>query len=164
MRLELGPVPAGDVATWCRLARRLSCELRVHPGELEGIATQDLLDGWSQLIEAWDAAANSCLAKQDGGSAKQNSTEDPSQDTPPCNFRWSENVDTELAEYLLHGLDRIIQSSAIKDQLTKSEIHAHGSFTLAIVQAFVDGLSGEGRCHQHFVDQVRADFGARLDH
>ncbi len=143
MLLQVGPIPTDDINQWTRIARRILCELKVHPGDLDGVITDDLLDGWSDLIDTWSTAAAECA---------------------PDQFCWFNDIDNEQAEYLLHGLDIGVHSTVLREQLTDDEVARHRSITLTIVQAFIDGLSAEGRCQEHLVDQVRASFGADLDH
>ena len=143
MLLQVGPIPTDDINQWTRTARRILCELRVHPGDLDGVVTDDLLDGWSSLVDAWSTTAAEC---------------------EPDQFCWFDDVDNEQAEYLLHGLDIALHLRVVREQLTDSEFDRHRSITMNVVQAFVDGLSAEGRYHEHLVDQVRASFGAELDH
>ena len=142
MHLELGPLAAGDVQQWSRFARRVVCELRTDPADLEGVATADLLGGWTEMIDRWEHDA--AMGASD--------------------FRWSGDVDVERAEYLLHGLDRIMHSDSVRARLSTEDREQHSAFTMHLVQSFVDGLSVEGRCHQHYVDQVRGSMGAQLDH
>lgn len=118
------------------------CEFRVDPSDLEGVATSDILTQWQSLIDAWDLHAST---------------------TGPT-FRWSSHIDIELAEYLLHGLDRCVQSEAVQVLATPKEQATYAAFTFHVMQAFVDGLSGQGGCHEHLIDQIRASVGARLDH
>ncbi len=142
MLLELGPLAAQDVQDWARFARRMICEFRVDPSDLEGVATSDFLEEWQSLIDAWDRHART---------------------TGPA-FRWSSHLDVELAEYLLHGMDRCVNSDAVQRLATEEERAAYAAFTFHVVQAFVDGLAGQGSCHEHLIDQIRASVGARLDH
>ncbi len=147
MLVELGPLPATDVQHWARFARRLVVELRTNPGDLEGIATEDLLRQWSNLIEQWAALASK---PGDGKGAGEPS------------FRWSETMDCELAEFLLHGLERILHSPSVRAKITVNESNLHRPFTMHVVQALIDGLSAEGQPHVDYVEQVRARFGAAL--
>jgi hypothetical protein len=140
MLVELGPFAADDVQSWARFARRLIIELRVDPGDLDGVATDDLLDQWSTLIDDWAEAA-------------------ASGDT----FRWSHVLDTELGEFLLHGLDRCFHSPAVQARVTGEESLTYRSFTVHVFQAFVDGLDSEGVAHEHYADQIRASLGRSLD-
>ncbi len=143
MLLELGPVPTDAVCQWSKFARRVLVELRLSTDELNGLVSDDQISGWAELVDRWDDHAAS-------------SDDD--------DFRWSGTLDTEMAEYLLHGLDQLLHSDQLKGRFTTEEVDTHWSFTLAILQAFVDGLSVEGRCHEHYVDQVRAHFKESLDH
>ena len=143
MLVELGPLPATGVHQWTRFARRVIVELRANPHDLQGIATEDMLKQWSNLIEQWAAAS------VDG--------------SDEASFRWSKEIDSELAEFLLHGLERILHSTEAQARITTEESIMHRPFTMHVVQAFVDGLSAEGQTHIHYVDQIRALFGAALD-
>lgn len=118
------------------------CELRVDPQDLEGVATTDFLDQCSLLIDAWE-----CDAALDAS-----------------DFRWSASIECESAEYLLHGIDRCLQSETLTNRATVEELSSHEPFMMHVVQSLVDGLSTEGRCSEHLCDQVRASFGAALDH
>lgn len=142
MHLELGPVAAGDVQQWARFARRIVCEMRVDPDDLEGVATTDFLDQCTQLIDVWerDAALGS------------------------ADFRWSAPIECENAEYLLHGIDRCLRSNRLVSLATVDELGSHEPFMMHIVQSLVDALSAEGRCSEHLCDQVRASLGSALDH
>ena len=142
MLLELGPVEAGHVQHWARFTRRMLCELRVAPVDLSGVATTDFLDRCNGWIDRWEQ------------SAAANGTE----------FRWSESIEPEMAEYLLHGIDRCLRSEQFVGRVTPAERETHEPFTMHVVQALVDGLSSEGQCSRHLCDQVRASLGAALDH
>jgi len=142
MLLELGPVPAGDVQQWSRFVRRMICELRVDPADLDGVATSDFLDACTQMIDVW--ARDAAL-----GDAE---------------FRWSQDIESEAAEYLLHGLDRCLHSTRLAERATHEELTAHHPFMMHVVQSLVDGLTAEGSCHEQLCDQVRASLGASLDH
>lgn len=142
MLLELGPVPTDVVHQWSKFARRVIVELRLSTAELDGVYSDDQISGWATLIDRWDSHATTA-----------NSSD----------FRWSESIDTEMAEYLLHGLDQLLHSDHLSERFTQDEFETHWEFTLRILQAFVDGLSVEGRCHEHYVDQVRAHFKESLD-
>jgi hypothetical protein len=140
MLVELGPVATDDVQSWARFARRLIVELRVDPGDLDGVATEDLLDQWSQLIDDWVTTS-----------------------TKSETFRWSRVLDPELGEFLLHGLDRCFHSPDMQRRVTEQESVAHRSFTVHVFQGFLDGLDSEGVAHEQYADQIRASLGRSLD-
>lgn len=142
MLLELGPVDSGNVRQWTRFVRRVLCDLRVDPAGLGGVATPDFLDRCSQSLDRWEHEA--ALAGTE--------------------FRWSQDIEPELAEYMLHGIERCMNSPQVTGRVTDAERQIHRPFTLHVVQALVDGLSAEGRCSEHLCDQVRASLGAELDH
>lgn len=140
MLVEVGPVPAADVRGWTRFARRVLVEVRTDPGDLAGVATDDLLLPWSRLIDQWATAA------ADGES-----------------FRWSIRLESEMAEYLLYGLERCLFSPAVLARVTSEEAARQRPFTLHLVRAFVEGLEAEGLTHAHYADQVRASLGDSLN-
>ena len=142
MLVELGPVAPAEVQGWSRFARRLITELRTDPHELQGIATDDLLCQWSTLIDQWAAVAGE--APVDGS------------------FRWSQPIDCEEAEFLVHGLERCLHSATIGSLVTAEEAERYSPFTLHVIQAFLDGLVAEGTAHEHLADQIRALFGSAL--
>jgi hypothetical protein len=78
-------------------------------------------------------------------------------------FRWSRPLDIEVAEFLLHGLERSLTSRRLMARITPEESAAQRPFTLHVIRAFVDGLVGEGQTHEHYADQVRASFRNSLD-
>jgi len=142
MLLELGPVEAAHVRQWARFTRRILCELRVDPGDLGGVATPDFLDRCTAWVDQWERNAS----------------------TGDHDFRWSEWIEPEQAEYVLHGIDRCLHSDRLGERMTTAERADYVPFTMHVVQALVDGLSTEGRCSEHLCDQVRASLGASLDH
>ena len=109
-------------------------------GTWRGSPPTDLLDQWSKLLDEWSEAA-------------------ATGDT----FRWSRTLDTELGEFLLHGLDRGFHSAAVNAMVTDEESMVHRSFTAHVFQAFVEGLESEGVAHEHYADQIRASLGHSLD-
>lgn len=142
MLLELGPVPAEDVQQWARFVRRMICELRVDPADLDGVATTDFLDACTKMIDSW---------ARDAGMGEPE-------------FRWSQIIECETAEYLLHGLDRCLHSAGLAERATPEELATHHPFMMHVVQSLVDGLTAEGACHEQLCDQVRVSLGASLDH
>ena len=140
MLVELGPVDVSEVQQWTRIARRLVTELRTNPADLEGIATEDLLGQWSKLIDAWALAS-----------------------TGTDEFRWSQAIDSDLAEFLLHGLDRCFHSSQVQARITSDELSAYLPFTMHVLHAFVDGLSAEGGPCVEYVEQLKGSLGDSLD-
>ncbi len=141
MLLELGPMAADDMSQWARFARRVICELRVDSAELTGVVTNDFLTAWQGLVDVWDRAANS----------------------GDVVFRWSSDMDAEVAEFLVYGFERCVQSSTIRHLTTPDERDRHRDVTYAILRTFAEALAAEGRCHEHLIDQIRASAGHRLD-
>lgn len=144
MLVELGPLAAADVCGWIRFARRVIVELRVDPHDLEGVATDDLLRQWSGLIDEWAQVAQTAEAAS-------------------TQFRWSTEIDSEVAEFLLHGFERVMRSPGVQAKITEEEAETRRPFSLHVVGAFVDGLEGEGTTHGLYADQIRASLGSSLD-
>lgn len=141
MLLALGPLPPADVRNWVRFARRVVCELRLDPGDLAGVVDADSLDGWSDLLDSWDAAAVA------------------SEDT----FRWTDDsIDAEVCAYLLYAMDRVVSSNDVQSRLTPGEAREHAPFTMLVVKSFADGLCSVGTCQSHLVAQVMASLDERM--
>ena len=142
--VELGPVPAVEVEGWTRFARRMIVELRVAPGDLEGVASEDLLVRWSDLIDQWATVAS------EGRS-------------PNETCRWSVEVEVEVGEYLLHGLERCFHSPVVQARITETEAQTQRPFTMHLIEAFIDALTAEGVGHEEYAEVIRASLGGSLD-
>lgn len=141
MLVELGPVGADEAQAWTRFARRMLCELRTNPADLASVAGEDWLRQWSTLVDQWASVASAAEGQS---------------------FRWSESIDCEQAEYMLHGLQQCLASHQFQAKITEAESATHTPFTLHVLKAFADGLIAEGRAHEHYVEQMR-DSLATLD-
>lgn len=104
----------------------------------------DLVRLWCHYIDEW--AAEASVASADSRT-----------------FRWSEELEPEVGEFLLHGLDQCLHSNALSSAVTPAESAAYRSFTMTVVRAFVDGLATEGKSCEHYVDQVLTSFGGYID-
>ena len=142
MVLELGPCPAPEAKGWTKFARRVIIELRSDPEAVSQVSP-DLISLWGHYIERWSAHASEAEAEGEP-------------------FRWSETMEPEVGEFLLHGLDRCLHSSFLKQAATEAETAEHMGFTLNVVRAFVDSLTTEGKACCHYVDQVLTSFGSEL--
>ncbi|MDH3303208.1 MAG: hypothetical protein OES24_22115 [Acidimicrobiia bacterium] len=143
MLVELGPCPAVEAEGWTKFARRLIIELRSDPEAMSRVSP-DMVDLWGVYIDRWSAKA-----------AEAESSGDP--------FRWSGQIDPEVGEFLLHGLDKCLHSPFIREAATPLEAATHKPFTMTVVRAFVDGLASEGESCCHYVDQVLTSFSDVLD-
>ena len=143
MVLELGPCPAREAGDWTKFARRMIVELRSDSKIMRNVSP-DLVSLWSDYIEQWSAQATRATA----------------DDIP---FRWSDTIEPEVGEFLLHGLDQCLHSPFLKHAATQAETDAHMGFTMSVVRAFVDSLGAEGKSYSHYVDQVLTSFSAELD-
>lgn len=143
MVLELGPCPAEDVLRWSKFARRIVIELRSTP-EYDELVSPDVVDLWAQTLDEWASQAKSLSG----------------QDSP---FRWTSELEPEVVEFLLHGLDRCLHSPAVMSWVTPQEAEEQRMFTMRVVQAFVDGLSAEGHGCQHYADQILTSLSDLLE-
>lgn len=141
--LELGPCPAEDVLRWSKFARRILVQLRSDCGQ--GLVSPDVVDLWANTLDDWSSTAISVSG-------------DP--DTP---FRWTSELEPEVVEFLLHGLDKCIHSPTVMSWVTPPEAREQRAFTMLVVRAFIDGLHVEGRSCQHYADQILASFGDLLE-
>lgn len=139
MVLELGPCQADEVTDWVRFARRILLELRAVP-ESDQPVSPDVIELWSRTLDDWAATARSF-------------------EPGPEPFRWSDDFDPEVAEFLLHGLDRCLHSPVVMNWITPTEASRQQPFTMRVVRAFVDGLNTEGTSCRHYADQVTASLG-----
>ena len=135
MVLELGPVDASETLAWTKFARRLMVELRADPCELAGIATDDFLRPWADLIGQWAEEAGA-------------------PDTHE--FRWTQSIDDDVAEFLLHGLERCMASPSVAGRVSPDEILRHSRFTRHVAKAFIAGLTIEGRPCEHYTERLEA--------
>ena len=134
MLLDLGPCPAQDALRWSTFARRLVAEIGTT-ADLDRAGATDLLGAWSTLIDDWFDRATAC--------------EDA--DEP---FRWASDVEPEMAEFLLDGLDRSLHSPVVRDLCTDDEIERQRPFTVLVVRSFIDGLAAESDGCRQYADQV----------
>lgn len=116
-------------------ARRIVAELRSAPGPDQPAASDDLLELWTRTIEQWNEQARWCRR----------------QDRP---FRWVSELDPEMAEFLLAGLDRSLHSERVRDLCTDEEIARQRPFTVLVIRSFVDGLTSESEGCRQYADQV----------
>lgn len=140
--LDLGPFPAEDALHWSKFARRIVIELRSSP-DVDRATTMDLLDQWSDTIDQWSDQANRCVAA----------------DLP---FRWASDVEPEMAEFLLAGLDRSLHSQAVRQLCTEAEIERQRPFTVLVLRSFIDGLASEGEGCRQYADQVTTSLRGML--
>lgn len=142
--LEVGPCPTEDVLRWSKFARRILAELRTT-SEAGRLVSNDVVDLWSQTLDDWSATAQAASAE------------------PDRPFRWTGELEPEVAEFLLDGLDRCLHSPTVMSWVTPAEAEEQRAFTTLVVRAFVDGLSAEGRSCRHFADQIHVSLGNLLD-
>ncbi len=134
MVLDLGPCSAEDALDWSKFARRIVVELRSSP-DFDRASSGDLLEVWSKTIDQWSDQASRCVES----------------DQP---FRWASDVEPEMAEFLLDGLDRSLHSPAVRQLCTDDEVARQRPFTVLVVRSFIDGLASEGDGCRQYADQV----------
>jgi hypothetical protein len=117
-------------------------QLRSTP-ECDDLVPPDVVDLWARTLDDWTGQAESL----DG------------QDAP---FRWMSELEPEVVEFLLHGLDRCLHSPTVMSWVTPAEAEEQRMFTMRVVQAFVDGLSAEGHGCQQYADQILTSLSGLL--
>lgn len=142
MVLDLGPCPAEDALSWSKFARRIVVEIRSSP-DVGDEVTPALLDSWSAMIERWCETATGC-----------NEAGRP--------FRWVSEIEPEMAEFLMDGLDRCLHSPSIQQLCTEDEIVRQRPFTILVVRSFVNGLASEGEGCLQYADQIMTSLGGLL--
>lgn len=118
---------------WSRLARRLLLELRVDPGDLDGVIDLDFIDTWARLIDQWESAARGTAAP----------------------FHWSGQLECEMAEYLIHGLERILTSDRLRELTTVDDLTSTRPITLHLIDRFCACLCEENAGAAEFTATVR---------
>ena len=147
MVLELGPYPAEDVQRWSRVVRRILVELRSTP-DGEDLVSPDVIELWSRTLDDWSRIADRLT--EGGGD-------------DPAPFRWTGELEPEVVEFLLDGLERCLHSPTVMSWITPEEAEQQRTFTMQVVQAFVDGLTAEGHGCQHYADQILVSLGGLLE-
>ncbi len=147
MLVHVGPVESKQMEGWLRFARRVVCDLRTAPGDMDSRVSPNLLTEWNKLIDQWSAKL---------------STNDKSDKTE---FMWHGELDPDKVEYLLHSLQRTLHSATMAAWVTPDDLKSHGLVTFHIMQRFIDSLESEGNAHVEYVEQLRSEvarFGASL--
>ena len=143
MMLELGPCPAEDVLRWSKFVRRILVELRA--GSDEVLVSPDVVDLWANTLDDWSAKAKLTA------------------ETPDLPFRWTGELEPEVVEFLLDGLDKCLHSPTVMSWITPVEATEQRVFTMLVVRAFVDGLHAEGHGCRHYADEILVSLSDLLD-
>jgi len=141
MRLEVGPVEAQQVRAWSKCMRRLVIELRLCPEGTGPVIDSDVLKGWTDLGEEWEAL----------------------EPDPEGCLRWSAEIEPEKAEFLLHGLVSCASTDFLENALTDEEKAAHKPFTIHVVKNFIGALAEDGHCDQNYLEQIRSSLRMHAD-
>ncbi len=143
MLLELGPYQSEEAARWTKFARRVLLEIQ-NDTSLEEQISDDVITLWRMYVNDWATAAE-----------RQASAGQP--------FRWQVELEAEVAEFLLHALDKCWHSVELEDRISTEDVKLNHGFTMHVVKAFVDGLADQGQGCDHYIAQVLASFGGSLD-
>ncbi len=54
MQVRVGPLDAAEMDGWLRFARRVLCDLRTEPGDMDSRYAASLLMEWCALIDSWN--------------------------------------------------------------------------------------------------------------
>jgi hypothetical protein len=147
MVVHVGPVESKQMEGWLRFARRVLCDLRTEPGDMESRFSQNLLTEWNKLIDQWSATLSTI--HKDG---------EPE-------FMWRGELEPDKVEYLLHSLQRTLHSATVAAWVTPEDLEKHGLVTYHIMQRLTDSLESEGTAHVEYVEQLRSEvarFGSSL--
>ena len=83
--------------------------------------------------------------------------------TPDQPFRWSGQLEPEVVEFMLDGLDRCVHSPTVMGWVTPQDALEQRAFTTMVIRAFVDSLNAECSSCRHYVDQVLVSLGSLLE-
>jgi hypothetical protein len=132
--VDVGPVPAESARAWIAYARRV-----LDGGVLGGAPMEDelgpeLVDSFRQFLAEWER-----IARRGG------------------EFRWSIDIETDVAEYLVHAFHRIVTrlddaASARGSALMPPEAQP---FYAALVSGLLDGFTTEGETAAEFAEHLR---------
>jgi len=133
MLVELGPSAADVVLSWTKCARRVSLEL-TSGGDLvlSGADTGDWFKYWSGLLDSWSDAAVETQV-----------------------FVWAEDIDAEVAGFVVHGMERLLRCPLLPSCVTRQEIDTQAPFTIHVLRSFLNALSAEGPAFKHHAEEVR---------
>ena len=146
MQVSLGPLDADEMNGWLRFARRVLCDLRTEPGDMDSQFAASLLSEWCAVIDSWNEALIN-------GSSDSN------------HFVWAQSLEPDKVEYLLHSLQKTLHSATVAARVTPEDLQSYGIVTLHIMQRFIEALESEGTAHVEYVEQLRSEvsrFGALL--
>lgn len=146
MQVSLGPLDADEMNGWLRFARRVLCDLRTEPGDMDSLFAANLLGEWCAMVDSW----NDVLIE---GSSDR------------THFVWARSLEPDKVEYLLHSLQQTLHSATVAAWVTPEDLQSHGIVTLHIMQRFIEALESEGTAHVEYVEQLRSEvsrFGALL--
>lgn len=139
MLIQLGPVDSEQIDGWIRFARRVLCDLRTEPGDLENSFSQNTFTEWNRLIDQWSHTLSASGPGSDGG------------------FIWRGELEPDKAEYLLHSWQRALHSATAAAWITSDDMANHGAVTIHVMQCLIDSLESEGEAHVEYVDQLRSE-------
>ena len=54
MQVSLGPLDADEMNGWLRFARRVLCDLRTEPGDMDSLFAANLLGEWCAMVDSWN--------------------------------------------------------------------------------------------------------------
>lgn len=135
MQLELGPIDARDMERWTRFARRVLLEVRTDVDH-DTVMDLDVIDGWSRLIDAWQRTA-----------ARSEHT-----------FRWSDQLDCDQGEYLLHGLIRGLGGQDLGELVTLDDVAEQTMVTRHVLGCFLDAMCEENDAAAAFTEDLRSRY------
>ena len=139
MLVQLGPVDSKQCDGWIRFARRVLCDLRTEPGDLESSFSQNIFTEWNRLIDEWSLRLAASGPRTMG------------------QFIWRGELEPDNAEYLLHSLQRALHSATVAARVTPEDLEDHGPVTVHVMQCLIDALESQGEAHVEYVEQLRSE-------
>jgi len=134
MLVELGPMPPDMVLSWTKCARRVSLELTSGNNlVLSGDDKGDWFKYWSELLDSWSAVAQTSTV-----------------------FAWTKDMDAEVAEFVVHGMERLLRCPTLNQFVTGEEANVQAPFTVHVLRSFLTALSHEGPAFKHYADGVQS--------
>lgn len=135
MLVEVGPVPSASVLAWARYARSVVDDIRDTAEDFPPPVDLAVLDAFERYLGEWEAEAKAHEV-----------------------FRWSDDLDAESVEYLLHAWFVLAQRQAAAAKRRGIVLApAEGvPFYQAVVTAVLDALEAEGRGRAQFSAHLRS--------
>ncbi len=132
MLLELGPTDIDAANGWMRFARRVLCELRMTPERFGGVASDAFLSSWADLIDQWSTRSSGEI------------------------FRWTAEIDDDLAAYLIAGWLRLAEQPIYRAEFALPPSDPRHRFGNHVIRSMLAGLEACDAAHAHCAQELTA--------